>query len=276
MDDPHARRAGDGCRGMRRSRRSRRPSTSHSRAAMTSQPVTEDAPGAGPRRLRAGWTGWWPTSASTALAYYYRGLNGNANEIPGASVIVGNPLLTAQGGARLGRGRPEELHRDAHHGPARRGRLVHRVLRDGLQRRLHPHGPRRTGPRCDCGGQARAARVGAVPRQAGFGISVEFNGAQWPHHDPRADADRCRVGSSCWPQRARYPRPAHGDRQHQLALKFALDPAEFMNRWSEQGQPTTARRGQPPHPHHPQARAVARIGVCGNRWMNRTLIRLIY
>ena len=31
------------------------------------------------------------------LTYYYRGLDGNANEELGASVIVGNSLLTARG-----------------------------------------------------------------------------------------------------------------------------------------------------------------------------------
>ena len=43
----------------------------------------------------------------------------------------------------LGRGRPQDQHRPAAPRPARRGRLVHRVLRAGLRRGLRADGPRR-------------------------------------------------------------------------------------------------------------------------------------
>lgn len=68
-----------------------------------SKPVTDDAlrwtaqVAAGLDRLVADF-------ALNGLTYYYRGLNGNANEELGASLIVGNSLLTARGVPASGEG----------------------------------------------------------------------------------------------------------------------------------------------------------------------------
>ena len=58
-----------------------------------------------------------------------------------------------------GRGRPQDERRPADPRPARRRRLVHRVLRARLRRGLRPHGPRRPGARRDRRGAADAARA---------------------------------------------------------------------------------------------------------------------
>ena len=64
------------------------------------------------------------------------------------------------------RGRPEDQHRAGAARPARRRRLVHRVLRAGLLRGVRADGPRRPGAHRDRAGAADAAGVEAVPRQA--------------------------------------------------------------------------------------------------------------
>ena len=69
-----------------------------------------------------------------ALTYYYRGVDGNEAERLGAGVIVGNSLLTARGVPTVRRGRPQDEPRPADPRPARRGRLLHRVLRARLRR----------------------------------------------------------------------------------------------------------------------------------------------
>ena len=69
-----------------------------------------------------------------ALTYYYRGLDDNEAERLGAGVIVGNSLLTARGVPTSGEGDLKTNVAQLHARPARRGRLLHRVLRARLRR----------------------------------------------------------------------------------------------------------------------------------------------
>jgi L-arabinose isomerase len=169
------------------------------------------------------------------LTYYYRGLNGNANEELGASLIVGNSLLTARGIPasgegdlktcmamfimdRLGAGGSytefyamdfnEDFILMGHDGPGHvkisQGRPVLRGL--GLY-----HGKR------------------------GYGISVEFNVKTGPVTILGMTQTRqgnlkllAAEGESLLGARLEI-----GNTNSRL--KFGLDPAEFMNRWSEQG-----------------------------------------
>ena len=103
--------------------------------------------------------------ALDGLTYYYRGLGGNVNERVGAGLIVGNSLLTARGIPTAGEA---DLKTNVGHAPARparRGRLVHRVLRARLRRGVRAHGPRRPRARRDRRRPPGAARARALPRQ---------------------------------------------------------------------------------------------------------------
>ncbi len=81
-----------------------------------------------------------------SLAYYYMGIGNPANEDAISSIILGNSPAHRPRHARGRRDGDQERpgHEDPRH--LRRRRLVHRVLRDGLQGRRGAHGPRRARP----------------------------------------------------------------------------------------------------------------------------------
>ena len=63
------------------------------------------------------------------LTYYYRGVGGNVAERISSALIIGQLAAHRTGCPRRRRGRPQDERRDAPARPARRRRLVHRVLR---------------------------------------------------------------------------------------------------------------------------------------------------
>ena len=94
------------------------------------------------------------------------------------------------------RGRPQDEPGPAHPRPARRGRLLHGVLRARLRGGLRAHGPRRARARGDRPGAAHAARAQALPRQARRGPERRVQGPLRPGDHRRLHADGRRDGSS--------------------------------------------------------------------------------
>ena len=180
-----------------------------------------------------------------ALTYYYRGVDGNEAERLGAGVIVGNSLLTARGDPDRGRGRPQDERRPADPRPARRGRLVHRVLRARLRRGLRPHGPRRPDARRDRRGPPDAARAAALPRQARRRAERRGQGPLRAGHDRRLHADRRRARSSCSsPRASRSPARRSASATRTAACASASRPPSSSRRWCARGPdpPRRARR----------------------------------
>ena len=154
-----ARRARRGARDRRpRRARRRRSATTRSRAkqaeirAMFAFADPSDDPIAGPiedeqldwsARVAAGLDRLAADFDLDALTYYYRGIDGNEAERLGAGRHRRQLAADRPRHPDRGRGRPQDERRPADPRPARRRRLVHRVLRARLRRGLRPHGPRR-------------------------------------------------------------------------------------------------------------------------------------
>jgi L-arabinose isomerase len=169
------------------------------------------------------------------LTYYYRGLNGNANEELGASLIVGNSLLTARGIPasgegdlktciamlimdRLGAGGSytefyamdfnEDFILMGHDGPGHLAISAEKPLLRGL---------------------------GLFHGKRGFGLSVEFKVKTGPVTiltvTQTADG-RLKLLAA---EGESIPGPTMQIGNTNSRLKFGLDPAEFMNRWAQEG-----------------------------------------
>lgn len=169
------------------------------------------------------------------LTYYYRGLNGNRFEELGASVIVGNSLLTARGIPASGEGDlktciamfimdrlraggsytefyamdfMEDFILMGHDGPGHVAISDHKPLLRGL---------------------------GLYHGKRGYGISVEFKVKTGPitilGMTQTADG-RLKMLAA---QGESIPGPTLQIGNTNSRLKFGLDPAEFMNRWCEEG-----------------------------------------
>lgn len=169
------------------------------------------------------------------LTYYYRGLDGNANEELGASLIVGNSLLTARGVPasgegdlktcmamlimdRLGAGGSytefyamdfvDEFVLMGHDGPGHVAISDQKPLLRGL---------------------------GLFHGKRGYGLSVEFNVKTGPvtilGMTQTADG-RLKMLAA---EGESLPGPRLEIGNTNSRLRFGLDPAEFMNRWSQEG-----------------------------------------
>ena len=169
------------------------------------------------------------------LTYYYRGLNGNAYEELGSSLIVGNSLLTARGVPasgegdlktclamlimdRLGAGGSftefyamdfvDEFILMGHDGPGHVAISAEKPLLRGL---------------------------GLFHGKRGHGLSVEFNVKTGPVTilglTQTADGKLKLLAAEGVAESG--PRMEIGNTNSRL--RFTLDPAEFMNRWSEEG-----------------------------------------
>ena len=169
------------------------------------------------------------------LTYYYRGLNGNANEELGATLIVGNSLLTARGIPAAGEGDlktcmamlimdrlgaggsytefyamdfDEDFILMGHDGPGHIAISDRRPVLRGL---------------------------GLYHGKRGYGISVEFKVKTGPitilGMTQTADG-RLKLLAA---EGQSLPGPTLQIGNTNSRLQFAVDPAEFMNRWSMEG-----------------------------------------
>jgi L-arabinose isomerase len=199
-----------------------------------SQPVTEDAlrwtakVACGLDRLVADFS-------LSGLAYYYRGLNGNANEELGASVIVGNSLLTARGVPASGEGDLKNCIAMLIMDRLGAGGSYTEFYAMDFNEDFILMGHDGPGHVAIAEGKPVLRGLGLYHGKRGFGISVEFNVRNGPitilaltqTGDGRLKL--LAAEGECIPG----PRMEIGNTNSRL--KFALDPAEFMNRWSEQG-----------------------------------------
>lgn len=169
------------------------------------------------------------------LTYYYRGLDGNENEELGASLIVGNSLLTARGVPasgegdlktciamlimdRLGAGGSytefyamdfnEDFVLMGHDGPGHVKISSEKPLLRGL---------------------------GLFHGKRGYGLSVEFNVQTGPITIlgmTQTSDGRLKMLAA---EGESIPGPRLQIGNTNSRLRFSLDPAEFLNRWCEQG-----------------------------------------
>ena len=128
------------------------------------------------------------------LAYYYRGVGGNTLRAARRRCDPGMFPTDRARNSLLGGSRSEELPGHEDHGPAGRGRQLHRALRHGLSRALHPDGPRRPLPSGNRRRQADPARARLVPRQIRIRRQCGSQRPQRPHHHPRPHPNAATAG----------------------------------------------------------------------------------
>ncbi len=169
------------------------------------------------------------------LTYYYRGLDGNPNEELGASLIVGNSLLTARGVPASGEGDLKTcvamLMMDR---LGAGGSYTEFYAMDfGEDFMLMGHdGP---GHIAISDGKPVLRGLGLYHGKRGYGISVEFNVRTGPITllglTQTADGRLKMIAA----EGESIPGPRLEIGNTNSRLKFGLDPATFMNRWAEEG-----------------------------------------
>ena len=169
------------------------------------------------------------------LTYYYRGLNGNANEELGASLIVGNSLLTARGIPASGEGDLKTCMAML---------IMDRLGAGGSYTEFYAmdfvdefilmghDGP---GHVAISAGKPLLRGLGLFHGKRGYGLSVEFNVKTGPVTilGMTQTADGRLKLLAAEGESDPGPRLAIGNTNSRL--RFGLDPAEFMNRWAEAG-----------------------------------------
>ncbi len=169
------------------------------------------------------------------LAYYYRGLHGNANEELGASVIVGNSLLTARGIPASGEGDLKNcvamLIMDRFGAGGSYTEFYALDFNEDFVLMGHD-GP---GHVAISEGKPVLRGLGLYHGKRGYGISVEFN----VRLGPITILAVTQTGNGRLKMLAAEGESLPGPRLEigntNSRLRFGLDPAEFMNRWSAEG-----------------------------------------
>ncbi|MCU0504091.1 MAG: L-fucose/L-arabinose isomerase family protein, partial [Anaerolineae bacterium] len=171
----------------------------------------------------------------TGLTYYYRGLDGNPNEELGAGVIVGNSLLTARGIPASGEGDLKTCVAML---------MMDRLGAGGSYTEFYAmdfvedfilmghDGP---GHIAISDGKPVLRGLGVYHGKRGHGVSVEFNVKTGPITIlgmTQTAEGRLKMLAA---EGESIPGPRLEIGNTNSRLKFGLDPAEFMNRWSEAG-----------------------------------------
>ncbi|HMN26946.1 MAG TPA: L-fucose/L-arabinose isomerase family protein [Caldilineaceae bacterium] len=169
------------------------------------------------------------------LAYYYRGLNGNANEELGASLIIGNSLLTARGVPASGEGDLKNcvamLIMDR---LGAGGSYTEFYAMDFLEEfiLMGHDGP---GHLAISEGRPLLRGLGLFHGKRGYGLSVEFKVKTGPIPiltvTQTADG-RLKLLAA---EGESIPGPTMQIGNTNSRLRFGLDPAAFMNRWAQEG-----------------------------------------
>ena len=170
--------------------------------------------------------------ALDSLAYYHRGLDGEKHERLGAGMILGASLLTARGDPRGGRVRAAHLAGHAHHGPARRRRLVHRIPGAGLPATASSRWATTARPTSR---SARSGRCCAGWASTTASAAGACRSSSTSTHGPvtafgLAAAARRRASASSPPRARSVDGPAAADRQHHLAGGLRLRPRRVDRR----------------------------------------------
>ena len=169
------------------------------------------------------------------LTYYYRGLDGNANEELGASLIVGNSLLTGRGIPAAGEGDLKTcvamLMMDR---MGAGGSYTEFYAMDFVEDfiLMGHDGP---GHIAISEGKPVLRGLGLYHGKRGYGVSVEFNVKTGPITIlgvTQTAEGRLKMLAA---EGESLPGPRLEIGNTNSRLRFGLDPAEFMNRWSEEG-----------------------------------------
>ncbi len=169
------------------------------------------------------------------LTYYYRGLDGNEFERLGASLILGNSLLTARGIPASGEGDLKTclamLMMDRFHAGGSFTEFYAMDFKEGFVLMGHD------GP----GHVAISARKPILRRlelyhgKRGAGVSVEFNVRLGPVTIVGVTQDANGRFKMVGAEGESLPGPILQIGNTNSRLRFSLPPAQFVNRWCEQG-----------------------------------------
>lgn len=169
------------------------------------------------------------------LAYYYRGLDGNDNEVVGSSLIVGNSLLTAQGIPASGEGDLKTaiamLIMDRLKAGGSFTEFYAMDFADDFILMGHD-GPGHVAISAE---KPVLRGLGLFHGKRGYGLSVEFKVQPGPITIlgvTQTMAGRLKLMAA---EGEAISGPTMQIGNTNSRLKFALDPATFMNRWAEAG-----------------------------------------
>jgi L-arabinose isomerase len=169
------------------------------------------------------------------LTYYYRGLNGNRSEELGASLIVGNSLLTARGVPASGEGDLKTCFAMLIMDRLKAGGSYTEFYGMDFNEDFILMGHDGPGHIAISDSKPVLRGLGLYHGKRGYGISVEFKVKNGPVTilglTQTADG-RLKMLAS---EGESIPGPTLQIGNTNSRLKFSLDPAEFMNRWAEQG-----------------------------------------
>lgn len=169
------------------------------------------------------------------LTYYYRGLNGNDNELLGASVIVGNSLLTGRGIPASGEGDLKTCIAMFIMNQLGAGGSFTEFYAMDFNDDFILMGHDGPGHIAIADGKPVLRGLGLYHGKRGYGLSVEFKVKTGPITilgvTQTADG-RLKMLAA---EGESIPGPTMQIGNTNSRLQFSLDPATFMNRWSEEG-----------------------------------------
>lgn len=169
------------------------------------------------------------------LAYYYRGLNGNPNEELGAGLIVGNSLLTARGVPAAGEGDLKNCVAMLVMDRLGAGGSYTEFYAMDFNEDFILMGHDGPGHVAISEGKPLLRGLGLFHGKRGYGLSVEMKVKTGPITiltvTQTADG-RLKLLAA---EGESIPGPTMQIGNTNSRLKFGLDPAEFMNRWAQEG-----------------------------------------
>lgn len=199
-----------------------------------SMPVTEDAL-QWSARVAAGLDKLVSDFDLNGLTYYYRGLNGNENEELGASLIVGNSLLTARGIPASGEGDLKTCMAMLMMDRLGAGGSYTEFYAMDFAEDFVLMGHDGPGHVKISAGRPVLRGLGLFHGKRGYGLSVEFNVQQGPITIlglTQTAEGRLKMLAA---EGESIPGPRMEIGNTNSRLRFALDPAEFMDRWCDHG-----------------------------------------
>jgi L-arabinose isomerase len=199
-----------------------------------SMPVTDEAL-AWSARVAAGLDKLVEDFELNGLTYYYRGLNGNESEELGASLIVGNSLLTARGVPASGEGDLKTCMAMLIMDRLGAGGSYTEFYAMDFNEDFILMGHDGPGHVAIASGKPLLRGLGLFHGKRGYGLSVEFNVQKGPVTIltmTQTAEGRLKL-LAAEGESIEGPRLEIGNTNSRL--RFSLDPAEFMNRWAEQG-----------------------------------------
>lgn len=169
------------------------------------------------------------------LAYYYRGLGGNANEELGAGLIIGNSLLTARGVPASGEGDLKNCVAMLIMDRLGAGGSYTEFYAMDFNEDFLLMGHDGPGHIAISDGKPLLRGLGLFHGKRGYGLSVEMKVKTGPITIltvTQTVDGRLKLLAA---EGESIPGPTMQIGNTNSRLKFGLDPAEFMNRWAQEG-----------------------------------------